>query len=62
MDLLKLNPGIRRPSDMVVDKALSWEKIKTRDGLGACVYVGTINYRFGFEMRMWSNDEKSKFF
>ena len=29
MDLLKLNPGIRRPSEMVVDKACSWEKIKT---------------------------------
>jgi nucleoside-diphosphate-sugar epimerase len=26
--LLKLNPGIRRPSDLVVDKALSWEKIQ----------------------------------
>ena len=32
MDLLKLNPGIRRPSDMVVDKALSWEKIKREMG------------------------------
>jgi nucleoside-diphosphate-sugar epimerase len=32
MDLLKLNPGIRRPSDMVVDKALSWEKIKNEMG------------------------------
>ena len=28
MDLLKLNPGIRRPSEMAVDKALSWEKIQ----------------------------------
>ena len=32
MDLLKLNPGIRRPSDMVVDKALSWEKIQLEMG------------------------------
>jgi nucleoside-diphosphate-sugar epimerase len=32
MDLLKLNPGIRRPSDMVVDKALSYEKIKREMG------------------------------
>ena len=32
MDLLKLNPGIRRPSDMVVDKALSREKIKFEMG------------------------------
>jgi nucleoside-diphosphate-sugar epimerase len=32
MDLLKLNPGIRRPSDLVVDKALSWEKIKNEMG------------------------------
>jgi dihydroflavonol-4-reductase len=32
MDLLKLNPGIRRPSDMVVDKTLSWEKIKNEIG------------------------------
>lgn len=27
VDLLKLNPGIRRPSEMAVDKACSWEKI-----------------------------------
>ncbi len=32
MDLLKLYPGIRRPSDMVVDKALSYEKIKREMG------------------------------
>lgn len=32
MDLLKLNPGIRRPSEMVVDKALSWEKIQREMG------------------------------
>ena len=32
MDLLKLNPGIRRPSDMVVDKALSYEKIRREMG------------------------------
>jgi nucleoside-diphosphate-sugar epimerase len=32
MDLLKLNPGIRRPSEMVVDKALSWEKIRREMG------------------------------
>ena len=32
MDLLKLNPGIRRPSEMAVDKALSWEKIKREMG------------------------------
>jgi len=32
MDLVKLNPGIRRPSEMVVDKALSWEKIRCEMG------------------------------
>lgn len=32
IDLLKLNPGIRRPSDLVVDKALSFEKIKHEMG------------------------------
>lgn len=32
MDLLKLNPGIRRPSEMAVDKALSWEKIRLEMG------------------------------
>lgn len=32
MDLLKLNPGVRRPSDMVVDKALSYEKIRREMG------------------------------
>jgi len=32
MDVLKLNPGIRRPSEMVVDKVLSWEKIKREMG------------------------------
>ena len=32
MDLLKLNPGIRRPSEMVVDKVLSWEKIRREMG------------------------------
>jgi dihydroflavonol-4-reductase len=32
MDLLNLNPGIRRPSEMVVDKALSWEKIRREMG------------------------------
>ena len=32
MDLLKLNPGIRRPSEMAVDKALSWEKIQQEMG------------------------------
>jgi nucleoside-diphosphate-sugar epimerase len=32
MDVLKLNPGIRRPSEMVVDKALSWEKIRREMG------------------------------
>jgi len=32
MDLLKLNPGIRRPSEMMVDKALSWEKIRREMG------------------------------
>ena len=32
MDKLQLNPGIRRPSDMVVDKALSYEKIKREMG------------------------------
>jgi nucleoside-diphosphate-sugar epimerase len=32
MDLLKLNPGIRRPSDLVVDKALSYEKIQREMG------------------------------
>ena len=32
MDLLKLNPGIRRPSEMAVDKALSWEKIRREMG------------------------------
>lgn len=32
MDVLKLNPGIRRPSEMVVDKALSWEKIQREMG------------------------------
>lgn len=32
MDLLHLNPGIRRPSEMVVDKAFSAEKIKEEMG------------------------------
>jgi len=32
MDLLKLNPGIRRPSEMAVDKILSWEKIRREMG------------------------------
>jgi len=32
MDVLKLNPGIRRPSEMAVDKTLSWEKIKREMG------------------------------
>jgi nucleoside-diphosphate-sugar epimerase len=32
MDALKLNPGIRRPSEMAVDKALSWEKIQQEMG------------------------------
>jgi len=32
MDLLKLNPGIRRPSEMAVDKALSFEKIRREMG------------------------------
>jgi nucleoside-diphosphate-sugar epimerase len=32
MDLLKLNPGIRRPSEMAVDKVLSWEKIRREMG------------------------------
>ena len=32
MDLLKLNPGIRRPSEMAVDKALSWDKIQREMG------------------------------
>jgi dihydroflavonol-4-reductase len=32
MDLLKLNPGIRRPSQMAVDKVLSWEKIRREMG------------------------------
>lgn len=32
MDLLRLNPGIRRPSEMAVDKALSWEKIQREMG------------------------------
>lgn len=32
MDVSKLNPGIRRPSEMVVDKVLSWEKIKHEMG------------------------------
>lgn len=32
MDVLKLNPGIRRPSEMAVDKALSWEKIRREMG------------------------------
>lgn len=32
MDLLKLNPGIRRPSEMAVDKALSWKKIHREIG------------------------------
>ena len=32
MDLLKLNPGIRRPSEMAVDKALSWEKVQREMG------------------------------
>jgi dihydroflavonol-4-reductase len=31
-DLLKLNPGIRRPSDMAVNKTLSWEKIRREMG------------------------------
>jgi nucleoside-diphosphate-sugar epimerase len=32
MDLVKLNPGIRRPSEMAVDKALSWQKIQREMG------------------------------
>jgi nucleoside-diphosphate-sugar epimerase len=32
MDLLKLNPGIRRPSEMAVNKVLSWEKIRREMG------------------------------
>ncbi len=32
MDVLKLNPGIRRPSEMVVDKVCSWDKIKNEMG------------------------------
>jgi nucleoside-diphosphate-sugar epimerase len=32
MDLLKLNPGIRRPSEMIVDKNLSREKIRREMG------------------------------
>jgi nucleoside-diphosphate-sugar epimerase len=32
MDLLKLNPGIRRPSEMAVDKACSWEKVRREMG------------------------------
>jgi nucleoside-diphosphate-sugar epimerase len=32
MDFLKLNPGIRRPSEMIVDKKLSWEKIRRELG------------------------------
>jgi dihydroflavonol-4-reductase len=32
MDLLKLNPGLRRPSEMIVDKRLSWEKIRREMG------------------------------
>jgi len=32
MDVLKLNPGIRRPSEMAVDKALSYEKIQGEMG------------------------------
>jgi nucleoside-diphosphate-sugar epimerase len=32
MDLLKLNPGIRRPSEMAVNKTLSWEKIRREMG------------------------------
>jgi nucleoside-diphosphate-sugar epimerase len=32
MDLLRLNPGIRRPSEMAVDKILSWEKIRREMG------------------------------
>jgi nucleoside-diphosphate-sugar epimerase len=32
LDLLGLNPGIRRPSEMAVDKACSWEKIRNEMG------------------------------
>lgn len=32
MDMLRLNPGIRRPSEMVIDKACSWEKIRLEMG------------------------------
>jgi dihydroflavonol-4-reductase len=32
MDLLRLNPGIRRPSEMAVNKVLSWEKIRREMG------------------------------
>ncbi len=32
MDLLRLNPGIRRPSEMVIDKACSWKKIQHEMG------------------------------
>jgi len=32
MDVLKLNPGIRHPSEMAVDKALSWKKIQREMG------------------------------
>jgi dihydroflavonol-4-reductase len=32
MDLLRLNPGIRRPSEMAVDKTLTWGKIQREMG------------------------------
>jgi dihydroflavonol-4-reductase len=32
LDLLRLNPGIRRPSDTLVDKAFTWEKIQQEMG------------------------------
>jgi nucleoside-diphosphate-sugar epimerase len=32
MDVLKLNPGVRRPSQMAVDKVLSWEKVRREMG------------------------------
>ena len=44
MDLLKLNPGIRRPSEMAVDKACLLGKDPARDGLGAAVHVGAIHH------------------
>ena len=42
LDLLKLNPGIRRISELVVGQGLFVREDPPRDGLGTRLYAGTI--------------------